>query len=109
MSQLSEEARVREANNRRGMEDMVIKLRQEEEHSYKLGKKKQRDIDSLQSSLSVRMTLADEIKRLSLENQTMADTLAHYSVEHVLEHCGHAVRSELENFDRVMEGLKKVW
>ncbi len=54
------------------------------------------------------MSLADEVKRLSVENATMVDVLSHGSVEYVIETLAPAIRAELENYDRVMEGLKKL-
>ncbi|KAJ3057202.1 hypothetical protein HK102_011085, partial [Quaeritorhiza haematococci] len=54
------------------------------------------------------MSLADEIKRLSVENQTIHDTLSHGAMEYILENCAHGVRAELETYDKMMEGLKKL-
>lgn len=54
------------------------------------------------------MSLAEEIKRLGAESQTVQDQLSNSSVEFVLKHCQAAVANELESFDTVMEGLKKL-
>jgi hypothetical protein len=54
------------------------------------------------------MGLADEIKRLGSESQTVQDQLSNSSVEFVLKHCHSAVSKELETYATVMEGLKKV-
>ena len=54
------------------------------------------------------MAIADEIKRLTVENQTLHDTLSHQNVEYILENCASGVRAELETYETIMEGLKKV-
>lgn len=54
------------------------------------------------------MSLAEEIKRLGMESQTVQDQLSNSSVEFVLKHCQYAISKELETYDTVMEGLKKV-
>ncbi|KAJ3216117.1 hypothetical protein HDU67_009918 [Dinochytrium kinnereticum] len=94
--------------NKQKIDDLVERLHKEEESSYKMGKKKQRDLVTLQNSLNVRVSLADDIKRLTLESQNIQDTLAANSVESILTNCAAGVRAELETYDRVMEGLKKL-
>ncbi|KAI8835125.1 hypothetical protein BC829DRAFT_365452 [Chytridium lagenaria] len=94
--------------NKQKIDDLVERLHKEEEASYKMGKKKQRDLMTLQNSLNVRVTLADDIKRLTLESQNIQDTLAANSVEAILSNCSSGVRAELETYDKIMEGLKKV-
>ncbi|KAL3900199.1 MAG: hypothetical protein SGCHY_001502 [Lobulomycetales sp.] len=97
-----------EALNKSKIEDLTVRLHREEDASYKLGKKKQRDLSTLQSSLTIRMSLAEEIKRLGMESQTVQDQLSNSSVEFVLKHCQYAISKELETYDTVMEGLKKL-
>ncbi|KNC98954.1 uncharacterized protein SPPG_05913 [Spizellomyces punctatus DAOM BR117] len=98
----------RQNENKDQINKLVERLHQEEDKSYKLGKKKQRDIKALQSSLNVRMSIADEIKRLTVENQTLHDTLSHHNMEFILENCASGVRGELQNYETIYEGLKKL-
>ncbi|KAJ3047846.1 hypothetical protein HK097_011127, partial [Rhizophlyctis rosea] len=104
--------KVRQQENKQKIDGLVSQLHREEDVSYKMGKKKQRDLASLQSSgyqsLNQRMAIADEIKRLTVENQTLHDTLSHQNVEYVLENCASGVRAELETYETIMEGLKKL-
>ncbi|KAJ3098708.1 hypothetical protein HDU96_010977 [Phlyctochytrium bullatum] len=94
--------------NKQKVDELVERLHKEEESSYRMGKKKQRDLVTLQNSLNVRVSLAEEIKRLTLESQNIQDTLAAGSVESILTNCAAGVRAELETYDRIMEGLKKL-
>ncbi|KAI8809924.1 hypothetical protein BJ742DRAFT_216311 [Cladochytrium replicatum] len=101
-------AKIREENTAR-IQGSLESIYSEEESSSKRGRKKNKgDFTSLEKSLEYRMGLADEIKRLTLENQTIHDTLSHDSMEPILQHCAAGVRSELETYERVMEGLKKL-
>ncbi|KAI9011380.1 hypothetical protein BC832DRAFT_529480 [Gaertneriomyces semiglobifer] len=98
----------RRDENKVKINELVEQLHKEEDRSYKLGKKKQRDIKALQESLNIRMSIADEIKRRTVENQTLHDTLSHQHMEYILENCAVGVRAELENYETIFEGLKKV-
>ncbi|KAJ3250152.1 hypothetical protein HK104_007499, partial [Borealophlyctis nickersoniae] len=100
--------KVAQKENKAKIDGLVERLHREEDASYKMGKKKQRDFAALQSSLNQRMAIADEIKRLTVENQTLHDTLSHRSVEYILENCAGGVRAELETYEMIMEGLKKL-
>ncbi len=54
------------------------------------------------------MSLADEIKRLSSESQSVQDQLSAHSTEYVLKQCSIGVQKELQAYEIIMEGLKKV-
>ncbi|KAJ3192551.1 hypothetical protein HK101_006318 [Irineochytrium annulatum] len=108
MNDMMIKAKVTQKENKQKIDELVERLHREEEASYKMGKKKQRDLMTLQNSLNARVALADEIKRLTVESATIQDTLASKSVETILSNCAAGVRAELENYDRVMEGLKKL-
>ncbi|KAJ3215630.1 hypothetical protein HK099_006283 [Clydaea vesicula] len=97
-----------ERDNKGRIDELTLKLHKEEDNSYKLGRKKQRDLETLKNSLNVRMSLADEIKRLSMESQTVQDSLCASSTEFVLKQCSIGVRKELETYEIIMEGLKKL-
>ncbi|KAJ3194895.1 hypothetical protein HDU82_002290, partial [Entophlyctis luteolus] len=60
--------KTRNDQNNARINDLARLMHEEEEESYKLGKKKQRDLGELQESLNLRMNFADEIKRLSHQN-----------------------------------------
>ncbi|KAJ3033310.1 hypothetical protein HDV00_006500, partial [Rhizophlyctis rosea] len=107
ITQIMNTVKLRQVENKAKIDGLVGQLHREEDVSYKMGKKKQRDLASLQSSLNQRMAIADEIKRLTVENQTLHDTLSHQNVEYVLENCASGVRAELETYETIMEGLKK--
>ncbi|KAJ3415350.1 hypothetical protein HDV05_005087 [Chytridiales sp. JEL 0842] len=94
--------------NKQRVDDLTARLQNEENISYKLGKKKQRDLATLQNSLSLRVSISEEIKRLQVESSQIHDTLASRSVESILTNCAAGVRAELENYERIMEGLKKI-
>ncbi|KAJ3315542.1 hypothetical protein HDU76_002150 [Blyttiomyces sp. JEL0837] len=108
MNELMNKVKIRQKENKVKIDELVERLHKEEEASYKMAKKKQRDLATLQNSLNVRVSLADEIKRLTVESATMQDILAANSVEPILSNCASGVRSELETYDRIMEGLKKI-
>ena len=43
-----------------------------------------------------------------IDNSSIYDRLASESVEFILEHCAIGIRRELETFETIVEGLKKV-
>jgi len=43
-----------------------------------------------------------------IDNSSIYDRLASESVEFILEHCAVGIRRELETFETIVEGLKKV-
>jgi len=59
--------------------------------------------------LNSRVTYVTEIKRLLIDNSSIYDRLASESVEFILEHCAIGIRRELETFETIVEGLKKVF
>lgn len=54
------------------------------------------------------MSLADEIKRLSVESSCVQDQMCQNSVEYVLRHSVASVSKQIESFDTVNEGLRKL-
>ncbi|KAJ3221477.1 hypothetical protein HDU81_010624 [Chytriomyces hyalinus] len=100
--------KARQDKNKARIDDLVGKLHKEEEHSYKLSKKKQRDLVMLQDSLGLRVTLADEIKRLTVESASIGDVLASNSMDLLLNSCSATVFTQLETYESMMEGLKKL-
>ncbi|KAJ3231747.1 hypothetical protein HDU78_007503 [Chytriomyces hyalinus] len=100
--------KARQDKNKARIDDLVGKLHKEEEQSYKLSKKKQRDLVMLQDSLGLRVTLADEIKRLTVESASIGDVLASNSMDLLLNSCSATVFTQLETYESLMEGLKKL-
>ncbi|KAI8837676.1 hypothetical protein BJ741DRAFT_154104 [Chytriomyces cf. hyalinus JEL632] len=100
--------KARQDKNKARIDDLVGKLHKEEEQSYKLSKKKQRDLVMLQDSLGLRVTLADEIKRLTVESASIGDVLASNSMDLLLSSCSATVFTQLETYESLMEGLKKL-
>ncbi|KAJ3010607.1 UNVERIFIED_CONTAM: hypothetical protein HDU68_002051, partial [Siphonaria sp. JEL0065] len=100
--------KAREVKNNARINDLAKRLTAEEEESYRLGKKKQRDLVSLQDSLSLRVTLTDEIKRLTVENSKMADVLSTNSVDLLLNSCSGVIYTQMEAYDTIIDGLKKI-
>ncbi|KAH6563476.1 hypothetical protein BASA60_010686 [Batrachochytrium salamandrivorans] len=97
-----------QVNNKSRIQGLINDLHLEEDKSYKMKKKKQRDLSMLQESLNVRVSLADEIKRLSIENETLYDTLSHQDMECILNLISRGVVAELETYDTIMEGFHKI-
>ncbi|KAJ3385586.1 hypothetical protein HDU92_002973 [Lobulomyces angularis] len=108
LADIQKQAESIEIENKVKVDDLTLKLHKEEENSYKLGRKNKRGVESLQNSLQVRMDLAKEIKRLSMESQTVQDSLCASSLEFVLKRCSIGVTKELEAYEVIMEGLKKL-
>ncbi|KAI9101227.1 hypothetical protein DFS34DRAFT_676751 [Phlyctochytrium arcticum] len=119
LQEIAARASSKQADNKKHIAQLVQRLNIEEDKAHKLGKKKPRDVKALQSfslpidpcviqSLNVRMSLADEVKRLTIESQSMHDIMSHQHMEYILEHCASGVRAELENYETVYEGLKKL-
>jgi hypothetical protein len=71
-------------------------------------KKKTRDLAILQKSLNIRMGLADEIKKLSLQNDNLPDQLSQEHVPFILSVLQKAVESKLECYETIQEGFNKV-
>ncbi|KAJ3223718.1 hypothetical protein HDU81_008990 [Chytriomyces hyalinus] len=100
--------KARQDKNKARIDDLVGKLHKEEEQSYKLSKKKQRDLVMLQDSLGLRVTLADEIKRLTVESASIGDVLASNSMDLLLSSCSATVFTQLETYESLMDSLKKL-
>ncbi|KAJ3080240.1 hypothetical protein HK100_010199, partial [Physocladia obscura] len=94
--------------NAQRINDLARRLHEEEEESYKSGKKKTRDLVTLQESLAVRVSYAEEIKRLTNENARLADKLTFNSVDLILNTCSAAVGIQMEQYDVIIDGLKKI-
>ncbi|KAI9208448.1 uncharacterized protein BJ171DRAFT_207629 [Polychytrium aggregatum] len=103
-----ESAKKIQDENKTKLKDLMESLNRETDSSYKQGKKKQRDLTSLQNSMNVRMGLAEDIKQLTIQNQTVHDKLAHEGMSVVLAKCSNAVKAELEVYDTINEGLRKL-
>ncbi|ORY38570.1 hypothetical protein BCR33DRAFT_720610 [Rhizoclosmatium globosum] len=95
------------ANNGR-INDLVQKLKAEEEHSYRLGKKNMRDVASLHESLNLRVTLTEEINRLNATNAQMPDVFASNSVELLLSCTSAAAFAQLEAIETIKDGVKTI-
>ncbi|EGF82877.1 hypothetical protein BATDEDRAFT_86391 [Batrachochytrium dendrobatidis JAM81] len=100
--------KTQQVDNKSRIQGLINELHSEEDKSYKMKKKKQRDLAMLQDSLNVRVSLADEIKRLSIENETLYDTLSHEDMENILNLISRGVVAELETYDTIMEGFHKI-
>lgn len=107
VSHIKETSIRTERENKAKVVILTDALHKEEDASYKLGKKNRRDLGSLQQSLQARMTLAEEIRKLSLEYTGIQDEMAHDSLPSVLEYCSIALGREIEGFEVINEGLKK--
>ncbi|KAJ3019925.1 hypothetical protein HKX48_001569 [Thoreauomyces humboldtii] len=107
LKEIETRTRITRVENKSKVLELVERLDREEK-SNGLGKKGKRDMAVIQSSLNVRMSLADEIKRLTVENQTIHDSLSHASMSYILESCASGVRAELQTYETVHEGLKKL-
>ena len=91
-------------------------LHSEEELSYKLGKKKKRDLDTLQQvliyyllkSLNIRINLTEEIKQLSIENHEVLDVLSNQSTPIILTDLIVGVKQTVDSVELISEGFKKV-
>lgn len=94
--------------NQKKINELIASFHKEEHESYKKGKKQQRDLGMLTDSLNSRVSCVSEIKRLLIENSSIYDRLASESVEYILEHCAIGIRRELETFETIVEGLKKL-
>jgi hypothetical protein len=94
--------------NQKKINELIASFHKEEHDSYKKGKKQQRDLGMLTDSLNSRVSYVTEIKRLLIDNSSIYDRLASESVEFILEHCAIGIRRELETFETIVEGLKKL-
>jgi hypothetical protein len=94
--------------NQKKINELIASFHKEEHDSYKKGKKQQRDLGMLTNSLNSRVSYVTEIKRLLIDNSSIYDRLASESVEFILEHCAVGIRRELETFETIVEGLKKL-
>lgn len=94
--------------NQKKINELIASFHKEEHDSYKKGKKQQRDLGMLTNSLNSRVSYVTEIKRLLIDNSSIYDRLASESVEFILEHCAIGIRRELETFETIVEGLKKL-
>ncbi|KAI8915543.1 hypothetical protein EDD86DRAFT_196300 [Gorgonomyces haynaldii] len=108
VEQIMQQAKQQQEYNKQRIQQLISQLHMEEDTSYKQKKKNRRDLDSLQQSLNVRMGLADEIKRLSLENEHMFDILAQKKVEPILLNLQRAVTAEMETYETILEGMHKI-
>ncbi|KAJ3347132.1 hypothetical protein HDU83_002381 [Entophlyctis luteolus] len=100
--------KTRNDQNNARINDLARLMHEEEEESYKLGKKKQRDLGELQESLNLRMNYADEIKRLSHQNATIADRLASNALDLILGASSTTICTQMEQYEVIIDGLKKV-
>jgi len=108
LNEIPKMAKAKQDQNKQQMDLYIKQLHQEEETSYKMKKKKTRDLSELQQSLEVRMALAEEIKRLSVENDVITDVLAQEHVPFVLQVLSKAVEAKLESFETIQEGFHKI-
>lgn len=95
-------------NNNKKLEALMGMLQKEEDISYQLGKKKQRNFETLQSSLNRRVVISNEISRLQKENETLMDDLTGERVNKVLSIAINGIRPQLETFAMIHEGLIKL-
>ncbi|KAI9312052.1 hypothetical protein BDR26DRAFT_906439 [Obelidium mucronatum] len=108
MNDIMATVKTRQTKNSARINELAKRLTAEEEESYRLGKKKQRDLVSLQDSLGLRVTLTDEIRRLTVENSKMEDVLATNSVDLLLNSFSGVVYTQMEAYDGILDGLKKI-
>jgi hypothetical protein len=95
-------------NNSKKLSALMGMLQKEEDVSYQLGKKKQRDFETLQSSLNRRVVISNEISRLQKENENLMDDLTAERANKVLSIVINGIRPELEAFAMIHEGLTKL-
>jgi hypothetical protein len=101
-------AKQKQEQNKLKIQKCIQQLHSEEDSSYKLKKKKTRDLQVLQQSLNVRMALADEIKRLSMENDSILNNLSQEHVIFILSLLQKTVESKLECYETIQEGFNKI-
>ena len=94
--------------NQKKIETLAEMLQKEEEISYRMGKRNKRDLQTLQSSLSRRLKISEEITKLTCENRTLLDEIMQDNLEPILSISSRATRPLLNNYDRIIEGLDKV-
>ncbi|RKP02588.1 hypothetical protein CXG81DRAFT_17728 [Caulochytrium protostelioides] len=102
------DVKLRQRENKLVINELATQLQREEEAAHKRAKKKIRDPAALQNSLNVRMSLAADIKHLTLESEHLQDQLAAKSLQFVIASCGGGARALLDMYDRINEGLKKL-
>lgn len=95
-------------NNLKKLDALMGMLQKEEDISYQLGKKKQRNFETLQSSLNRRVVISNEIARLQKENETLMDDLTAERANKVLSIAINGIRPQLEAFAMIHEGLTKL-
>jgi hypothetical protein len=95
-------------NNHKKLDALMGMLQKEEDISYQLGRKKQRNFETLQSSLNRRVAISNEISRLQKENETLMDDLTAERTDKILAITINGVRPQLETFAMIHEGLIKL-
>jgi hypothetical protein len=107
ISQIPKESKLLQESNKLKIQDLIQKLHQEEDYSYKI-KKQKRNLELLQNSLNHRMELAEEIKKLSFQNDHIHDIKSQERVAFILNTVSRAVEAKLEAFETIQEGFGKI-
>ncbi|KAJ3321049.1 hypothetical protein HDV06_004607 [Boothiomyces sp. JEL0866] len=108
LNEIPQLAKTKQEANKQQIQKLIQQLHSEEDSSYKMKKKKTRDLAELQKSLNLRMALADEIKRLSLYNECIPDKLSQENVPFILQLLTKTVEAELETYETISEGFHKI-
>lgn len=108
IAQIPIEAKQIQESNKLKIQERIKLLHQEEDFSYKMKKQKHRNLDRIQSSLNNRMKLAEEIKRLSFQNDHIQDIKSQEKVPFILNTITRVVEANLEAFETIQEGFQKI-
>lgn len=92
--------------NEQKLTTLSKELKATEQKSQKQRKNKNRDLVGFQQTIAHLNNLAQEIKRLELNNVACGDDIAEKRLGFVFDKCEHAVTSQVEGYLNVGEGLK---
>ena len=106
--ELSHTGKSIQENNKKKIDTLMRMLQKEEDIFYKMGKKKQSNFETYHDSLNQRMAISNEISRLQKENESLMDDLTSKRWENIVSIASGGIRSELEAFALIHEGLTKL-
>ncbi|KAI9141957.1 hypothetical protein BKA69DRAFT_352491 [Paraphysoderma sedebokerense] len=94
--------------NEQKLTTLSKELKATEQKSQKQRKNKNRDLVGFQQTIAHLNNLAQEIKRLELNNVACGDDIAEKRLGFVFDKCEHAVTNQVEGYMNVGEGLKQL-
>jgi hypothetical protein len=96
------------AKNKLKIQECMKALLVEEENAYKMKKKKKREIQLIQESLSTRMKITREIQRLEKQNLSLRDSLSQAAVPKMSNMMAEFIPTQLQAYETILEGISKV-